>query len=470
MTAAHSASRARLVRDRARDRGASPWEVVQAISAHCGVSLLLAHRFANGWTQVEVTERLRGLLRAAGQPHQGLARQRVSSWERGTDTPSLPYLDALCQLYRTRSDRLGYGSDHSEPETPAAPDDPGKSEELQQLPRLLTMPGGLTGTAALFETLGSVRTRTDALLKPRQVSPADLDTWEELCDNYGRLQRTTPALTLLAQVTSDVAELRGILAHQPLEVRRRLYRVLAQLAGLVAITVNHISDTRESRAWLHTGRLAADETGDRALRAWITAHQGMLYLWYDRRAELAVELTCTAQAIAGTNPSAAAALALAMEARAQARLGRRREALTALHKAERMFERLTPADTRPTLLGFDPDRMRWYLQNALTSLGETEEALAMQREARQLSAVDLALVRMDRATCLIRAGDLGPGCRVAYEAYVGLPVESRAGLVRYRARAVAAMAQPHRRLGSVRALHDIVRRDGTPALQRNEDS
>jgi transcriptional regulator with XRE-family HTH domain len=456
----------RLVRERARARGASTWETVQAVNDHCGTGLLRAYRFVHRWTLAEVVERLRELLSAAGQPYEGLKHQRLSRWELGAEQPSPRYLDALCQLYRTRSDRLGFGRDYSEPETAAAPatvDDGGRPAGREQLRHLPSALSGPAGPAPLFDALGSVRTRTDALLESQLISTAGVDTWEEVADNYGRLQLTTPALTLLAQVAGDVTELRGILAHrQTVEVQRRLSRVLAQLAGLIAITVNHVSDSRESAAWLHTARLAADETGDRVLRAWVTAHQSMLYLWYERPAERAVELSRRAQAIAGSEPSAPAALALAMEARAQARLERRREAFAAIRQAEMMFKRLSPADTRSTILGFDPHRMHWYLQDALTRLRQTTAAMAMQREARQLSAVDLALVQLDRATCLLHAGHVEQACRVANQAFSGLPVASRAGLVRYRANAVAAMAAARAPgLAPVRALRETIRNEGS---------
>jgi len=478
---AHGSACARLVRDQARAHGAPEWEVARAINDHCGVGLLRAHRFANGWTLVEVTEYLRGLLRGAGQPQVGLAYQRVSCWETGVEVPSQRYLDALCRLYRTRPDRLGFGCDYSENmeepaseraaprlkaggqatanyENLAAVDEQEEAMERRELLGLLASYSGLAMLAPLSEALSSVRLRADALLETQSVSITSLDAWEVLPHDLGQLQLTTPAPAFLAEVLHDFAELRNVLSRrQPLEVQKRLYRVMAQLAGLIAISANDVSNTRESHAWLHTARLAADEAGDRTLRAWIAARQAMLYLWYRRPVEQAVALTRAAQAMAGSAPSISAALAVSMEARALARLGRRREALASVSRAEAIFNRLSPADTEPNMLGFDVHRLRWCQQNALTTLGETKIAMEIQNEAKQLSEIDLALVQLDRASCYIQQGHLSEGCRTATRTFLGLPAESRRGLVLFQAKAVSAMLPPgNQRLEPVRELKEAL--------------
>lgn len=493
MAKQHGTACARSIRDQARERGASAWEVAQAINTHCSISLLRAHRIAAGWTLVEATERLRALLTEAGCPAAGLAHQRVSCWERGTDVPSPRYLDALCRLFQTRPDRLGFGHDYSEGAgdpgsadlTPGTlmPADSGSArtgstfacqyaaeasfvsgEELMQRRRLLQILasyGGLTFYPPLLEALSSVRDQTNRLLEAQSVSMSSVDGWEELPYNYGKLQLTVPAHEFLASIVCDFADLRNILSRrQPLDLQKRLYRVMAQLAGLIAISVNDVSRGQEAHAWLHTARLAAEETGDRELRAWIAARKAMLYLWYERPAERAVYFARMAQAMSGKTPSSAGSLAAAMEARAQARLGRKREALAAVNRAEEIFDGLSPVETEPSILGFDVHRLRWCQQNALTILGETRPAMKMQAEARRLSDIDLALVQLDRASCLIQEKHPDHGCLLASEAIHRLPPQSRGGLIAYRAREIAAMIGPtNRKLDAVRSLERISRID-----------
>jgi Helix-turn-helix domain len=484
MAMPHGTACARSIRDQARDQGASEWEVVQAINAHCSVSLLRAHRIAAGWTLVEMTERLRVFLREAGQSCAELAHQRVSCWERGADVPSPRYLDALCQLYQTRPDRLGFGHDYSDEARDSrtvsstarrqnlahggpvsyAGESSIKDGEVMQRRQLLHMLGSYSGlalSAQLFEALKSVRERSDRLLETQSVNTSSVDNWEEIPYNYGKLQLTVPAHEFLASIICDFADLQSILSRrQPLEIQKRLYRVMAQLAGLIAIGINDVSRGQEAASWLHTARLAAEETGDRELRAWIVARKAMLYLWYERPVERAADLARVAQMMAGRTPTVSGSLAAAMEARAQARLGRKREALAAVSRAEEIFNRLSPGDVEPSILGFDVHRLRWCQQNALTTLGETGAAMKMQNDARRLSDIDLVLVQLDRASCLIQEGYLDHGYQVAGEAIVSLPPESRSGLIAHRARGIAAMARPDKhRLPAVRGFDEILRLD-----------
>ncbi|MGH3941000.1 MAG: hypothetical protein ACRDTG_20645 [Pseudonocardiaceae bacterium] len=314
--------------------------------------------------------------------------------------------------------------------------------------------------AQLFDTLREVRLRADRLLETWSVSVATVDRWEAVAHNYGYLELTTSPHTFLTQAIYDFDELQNILSRrQPLDLQKRLYRVMAQLAGLIGIVANDIGPN--SQAWFHTAQLAANEIGDRSLQAWATAYESMSYLWWGRPVERAVELSQKAQAIAGSHPNVGGAMAAAMEARAQGRLGRRDEALAAIHRSEAIFERLGTADTATNVLGFYEHFLRFCQETALTSLGETEAALAAQDRALEFSTadvVDSALVRLDRATCLIRDGELTEGCRLAGQTLLDLPTESRIGVPLIRAREVIAVVTPgDGRLESVQSLYEIIR-------------
>ncbi len=158
------------------------------------------------------------------------------------------------------------------------------------------------------------------MLETQSVSAATVENWESIAHDYGYIALTAPPFTLLAQTMCRLNELQRTLSRrQPLEFQKRLHRVMAQLVGLIAIASNSVG--QEGQEWFYTARLAANETDDRTLRAWVLAYEAMTNLWYDRPVTKAVELSRMAQVVAGTTPSAAGALAAAMEARAQARLG-----------------------------------------------------------------------------------------------------------------------------------------------------
>lgn len=288
-----------------------------------------------------------------------------------------------------------------------------------------------------------MRSEADALLETQSVSAATVDDWESLAHEYGALQLSMPLHTFLLHATSDLARVRTVLAQrQPLEFQRRLYRVMAQLAGLIATGVNMLGDLRETRAWFHSSRLAAEETGDRRLRAWVVAYEGMSYLYYGRPVTRAVELAQTAQALAGASPSAEGALAASIEARAHARLGHRRESLAAINRSEAMFERLQETD--PNVLGFYEQLLRFYQSNVFTFIGETRRAMVAQRRALELlppgdDLVDPVLVLLDQATCLIHEGELTEGCRLTTQTLLAVPPQTRLGAPAARAKEIATL-------------------------------
>lgn len=464
----HGARCARQIRERAAARGESAWETARAIHQHCGVSLLRAHRYANGWTLIEVAERLRGILREAGQPAEGLAHQRVSHWESGLDMPTLRYLDALCRLYRTRPDRLGYGGDYTEavrpPDGPTGHDtEDDEMDRRQLLGSLAVIAGSGVSAGTLLESLRIIRKSTIELLETQSVSSATVDDWEMVVQNYGLYRNRPPLLDLVTQMVLDFDELRRVLSlPKPLDHQRRLFHSMGELAGLIAINVNDSIDApRETHAWFHVARLAAEEAEDRMLRAWVTAMEGVSYLWYDRPAERAIDLARTAQLLASPAPSVVSAIAASVEARGHATLGRRREALEAARRTEAIWERLPSEKTATvTQLGFCEQNMRFHQEMTYTLVGETAAAKAEQDRVLTLPAYDRThstVIKIDQAYCLVRSGEVDEACRLAGEALSGLPPRSRGGIALFRARKLAAMSGAvGQRLPAVRDLRELV--------------
>jgi len=478
----HGISCARRIRQQAEGAGATPLEIARAINEHCAVSLLRAHRYARGWTLIEAAERLRAILRIRGESTAELAHQRISCWERRSDQPSPRYLDALCELYEARPDMLGFGHDFS-PGTAGVrqgqvthsllsamhPGDPAPGAEEEAHLRVLRS-SVLTGdpdiSPSLREALRGIRRGADRLLETQSVSLGTVDHWEMAVDAYEYFRMTTPPAVLLTQLLSDFADVQQVLScRQPLDFQRRLYYVMARFAGMIGLTlVDSTDDRAETQAWFHTARLAADEAGDRALRAWVTVCESASYLWYGRPAARAVQLAQAAQALAGQSATGVRAWAFSLEARGQALLGCRREALIAVRSAEVVYEHLPPGGARAGGFGFHPHLMHFCQENALMFASEMREALARQDQALGVTPFVPAhrvLVALDRASCLVHAGDLDEGCRTASQSLMDLP--TRPGIVLFRAKEIAAAATSRNsHLGPVRELRDTLRRAGAP--------
>ena len=443
--------------------------IAQRIRDHCGVSPLRSHRLACGWTLEEAVAKLRMIYAAQWGNEPGLSHQRLSQWEIGADIPSARYLDALCQLYASRPDRLGFGRDYTagraETAQPTAMADPadastGPRDNDQSCPphvqawvpeRTAWSPvRGPDGAlpADLLLGLKNARADANALLEAQSVSAATVDWWERIAEDYGRRQLIDPLRMFLTAALDDFAQLNSILnRRQPLEFQHRLYRVLAQMAGLIGFGLMGSGELRESHGWYHTARLAADETGDRQLRAWVATCEAMAYFWEPDLIGRSASHCEEARAMAGSTPSPAAALANSVQARVCAKLGRRREALDAIQRAEAIFDRLSPAQTVPNRLGFYEVRLQYDQENALTRIGEFKAAMGVQERALSVdhgeSFIEPRQVKLDQASCLISLNEIDEGCSVAQHVLLGMPRSRRCGVILPRTRELESLAGQH---------------------------
>ena len=291
MTGSPAPGCARSVRRQGLAEGWPEQQIVQAIHEQCGVSLLRAHRLARGLTLEDVVAELRSIHATVWGKEPALSHQRVSQWENGADAPTARYLDTLCRLYATRPDRLGFGNDYGAGSGRAA--NTVNDENQRHAPPPAWMQARPAGDASppqaadgqlpdstvsasdgpsphLLDKLQVVRARADALLETQSVCAATVDRWEILADEYGERQLTAPLDLFLAEAVEDFTRLEAVLSHrQPLEFQHRLFRVMAQLAGLIGFDLMGSGLLRVSHDWYHTARLAAEETGDRQMRAWL---------------------------------------------------------------------------------------------------------------------------------------------------------------------------------------------------------
>lgn len=466
----HKLSCSRRIREQGTANDWPPGEIARAIHQHCSVSLLRAHRIAFGYTLQQVATKLRFIIDEIAGPKCRLSHQRVSQWELMADLPNFHYLDALCRLYRTRADQLGFGHDYSDTCSDAtvhqdhasAAGGRGRVYNVNRRDLLHTVSGLAGGLLSLptMEVLRNLRRSADTLLTT-SVDVADVEHWEQAAVHYGHLQLRCPPPVFLARVTSDFEELHQILdGRLSLEFQKRLLRVFAQLAAMIACEVNVIGPSDETYHWFRTARSAADETGDRVLRAWVVANEAMSHLWYGRSPHRAATLAQTAQAIAGANPSPAKALAAAMEARAQARLGKRPETLAAVKNADSVFGSLREEEKAVNLLGFHEHLLRFCQGNALTRIGDVGLARQMHERAAQIphaGVLDATLVELDAAICQARYGEPDDALSRTLHAMAALPEEERHGIAAYRTREILTLVPAGASVHLAVEIKDLIR-------------
>ncbi|MGW2514547.1 hypothetical protein ACWC0A_35255 [Streptomyces scopuliridis] len=301
------------------------------------------------------------------------------------------------------------------------------------------------------------------------IAETTIEQWERQTAEYGHAYQITPPAGILASSISDLLELRELLEQrQPTDVRARLCRIAAQLAGTAGIALVALGEHREARQWYHLGQLLAEETGDRALRAWLLAREAVIPFYFGAPAA-ALALAERARLVAGSTVCATAAWAPSLEARALARMGRKREAQDAMVLAERAFARLGAADTSDTAYGYTERQLIWHGGSMWTTIGDTRRAQAALHAAHDLYPVeehlDRALIAMDEATCLVGAGEIAVACRETEMLLLGLPGEHRTGIVISRARDLLRSIPPRgSTISAVRDLRELVEGCARPEL------
>jgi len=472
---------ARRIRARGLALGRSMAQIADEIYETCqpkfGTTRIKAHRLAHGIALADVIEQVRALFERDGKPPPGIGETLLSAYESGMKRPGPEYLHYLCLVYRVEPLSLGIegpcicGKAHTitgaagggdQPERrpdifpgprdlPASPEggdagaDGGEEDENVLRRTLLKLLAGTTGAAALdsqvLRAVENLRRQMDDAMAKATVSPAMLDQWEQATGGFGRQYMNTPPLRLLCDVLLEFSAVRrAIEQRQPLDVQERLCRMAAQLAGLCGMIMIDLGDHRQARAFFRTARSAADETGDRALRAWVTAREALVPLYYGDPRE-ALMLARKSRDLAGQTPCAARAMAPVVEARALAMLsansGSNKEAAEqarrALDRARAAFAQMSASERENPAFGYTERQLYFYQGDVLVRLGQTVEAEVILEQAlhkyQKEDLLDQTLIRFDKALCRLLEGDVEGALDLGIDAIEQIEKEFRTELL-----------------------------------------
>lgn len=449
MRAEHgSACGRRLARD-VEAAGGSKYDATEAIHSHCGVSLLRAHRIAHGFTLAEAVEQIKHALRWRGTPSEGLAHQRLSRWEKGLDVPTPHYLDALCFVYRTRPDRLGYGADYTQRENRPENDTPYRQWKVEDDMKrraflrssavtVLSAPGGLPSP-------GAVPASDDHSHPEPEPNLAAVGQLEERTEQSGYLLYTTDPADYIPFRTVDIAAVqRLLLTTGSPDIQKRLHRLVAKNAGFIAIRMTDVAPVEDTFNWYRIARRAARQAEDRTVEAWVAGHWADSYVCYEQVTGQALAAVQSAQAMSGSGPTSTAVYGALVEAGVHARHGRRRETLDAIRRADRMFSALPSEAIVEDGLRVWEYVLRWHQSNALAAIGEERLAAPVRTRARELpfakkDVVGRVLLDFDQAALLLRAGEIDRGCGLIATSWQELPAEFRTGVTLRRTRQILDM-------------------------------
>jgi tetratricopeptide (TPR) repeat protein len=326
---------------------------------------------------------------------------------------------------------------------------------------------GAEADGAFFGAADRIRRRMDDALLAGRASAAVIDRWEENTAGYARQYMTAPPLRLLCDTLLDFGDIRRACAErQPVESAERLCRLAGRLAGLAGIIMINLGDPRLARSFFRTARTAVDETADRQLRAWVTAREALVPLYYGEPDE-AFRLAGSAVDLAGRQPCVAGAMALAVAARAAARMagrGRRdalAEAMRLLDRAHDTLSDLPEQDRADTAFGYTERQLFFYEGDALVMLGDFQRAgRAFAQALRRYPArefLDRTLISLGQARCLLESGEPERALGLSRDALLRRPREQRPPIVVRAAQQLGrAAAARHAGLPAVREYREAL--------------
>jgi len=328
--------------------------------------------------------------------------------------------------------------------------------------------GGLTMTGpsmgrSLVDQVELLRQSVNDAVSSGALTDIGIEEWERIALRHGEATRYRSAGVLFVDLATDFLELQRVLSmRHSSSILRRLTTVTAQMAGLMSLTLIKMDQRAASRNWVRTAKIAANEAGDPAMLSWVCAQDAYGHFYSGDLPE-AINVARQAQFIARRVPCVGAALAAALEARAQAALGRDRDAETraALKRAELVLSHLKGDSLAPSAFGYNEAQFRFHEGNALTHLHDTKPAWAAQKRALALyptnDYMDRALIQLDRASCRAYDGDVSAAAVHAARTLVDLTDEQRSGLITARTRQIVQeIPSKYRGLPAVLELRDAL--------------
>ncbi|MGY2011173.1 hypothetical protein ACW9HJ_28135 [Nocardia gipuzkoensis] len=258
---------------------------------------------------------------------------------------------------------------------------------------------------------------------------------EDLTEESGyALYTAAPAEFIPARMV-DLGRIEAaLLTIRTADIQRRLHRLFAKNAGFIANRLNDIAGAEDTFEWYGIARRAARRAGDVYTEAWVAGHTCHSCSCYGQAVKPSLTAARMAQSAQGNRPNAPAVIGYLAEAGAQARMGRRRETLEAVHNADRMFSSLPEKETVEDGLHISEYFLRWHQSNALTAVGAATSAETFRTRALELpfsrqDRVGRILLHLDNAESLMSSGELEYGCRTIAELWDDLPAEFRTGQI-----------------------------------------
>ncbi|MET9290829.1 XRE family transcriptional regulator [Streptomyces sp. NPDC003077] len=425
----HGPSCARRIRGHASEQGLGFKQTAWEIQRCCGVTALRSFRLARGLTLNEAGAELRTLGSQGDAGGAQAYANQLRLWETpGGRRPRAETISLLCRFYACTPAELGLLEYHEEEERPHPPE----RSTVQ----------GCTATAqnGLLAHVDAARRSVDRTLAAGSVSAGQMDLLEERMLMARRAYVYTPPAPMLNDLLADLKEVEQLTREQqPTSIQVRLTETTAVLTTLIADALMKLGHTHQAWAWYGTARHAADESGNRDLRARVRVQAAMLP-YYFGPLEQAIALAREARVMCRGRPSATAAFAAVAEARALAQHHQVAAADARVREARQLFDQVPAASVQDDAFAFPERRFLLYLSGTYTAMGHGTKARRAQEEALALypkqTGIDPALLRLEAAICLAHDRSPTEACQLATATYLQIPEDHRTPIIGARARRV----------------------------------
>lgn len=273
----------------------------------------------------------------------------------------------------------------------------------------------------------------------------DLDELAEETEAAAISGVVTPADNMLHELATLFARISSALQiNQRPSVMSTLSGLAGRVAALIADEHMVLGNVTDSRAWHNTAWLAADESGNSRLRTDVRALAILLPLYYGSPIDM-IAIADEAQELDEAHDGFGAAFAPLLKAVALAKLGERTQGRRTLAEARSRFSDVENKVRIDSIFGLSERRFLFYEGKALSLLGNTEKAWEVHQRALSLYpsnvATDPMLIKLDRATSMIRGRCISEGIEIASEALSQFPEDRRTKIILDAARQVG-MSMP----------------------------
>jgi hypothetical protein len=219
----------------------------------------------------------------------------------------------------------------------------------------------------------------------------------------------TPPTDLIPGVQAMLRSVKDALGcSQPLDVRARCVKLAGILCGVAGQAADDTAHPDQSSAWFSAAKVAADETGDRDLAAWVLALRS-IGCHFRGEYSLSAELLDQARISAASSTSRRQAWLAALSARAHAAVAAQRgriaesktDVIRAIDDAHSCLQDAGPLSDTDF---FDGPRLAGMAGTTMLLLGDTPAAKALIAEALARRAngdvKGRALLTLDLAECM----------------------------------------------------------------------